>query len=135
VLAFDPVGGDGEHSGDTGNVIDGDPETSWSTETYSNPDWGGLKPGVGLVLELDQSGNLATLELDTPSNGWEAEVYVADSAADSLEDWGDPVATFDQTDSGTATVTLDAEGGAVLLWFTRAGDTNQMVVEDVRLER
>ena len=126
---------EGEHSGDTGNVIDGDPETSWSTETYSNPDWGGLKPGVGLVLELDQSGNLATLELDTPSNGWEAEVYVADSAADSLEDWGDPVATFDQTDSGTATVTLDAEGGAVLLWFTRAGDTNQMVVEDVRLER
>jgi serine/threonine-protein kinase len=135
VVAFDPVGGDGEHSGDTDNVLDGDPETTWTSETYSRPDWGGLKPGVGLILELDQPGNLGTLELDTPSNGWEAEVYVANRAGDALADWGDPVATFDQTDSGTASVTLDREGGAVLVWFTRAGNTNQMVVEDVRLER
>jgi eukaryotic-like serine/threonine-protein kinase len=135
VIDFDPTGGDGEHSGDTGNAVDGDPETTWTTERYSSPNWGGLKAGVGLILELDQPGDLSALELDTPSSGWQAEVYVANRAADALEDWGPPVTTFDETESGTARITFDAEGGAVLLWFTRAGDTNQMVVEDVRLER
>jgi hypothetical protein len=31
-------------------------------------------------------------------------------------------------------VTFDANGGAVLLWFTRAGDDGQVTVTEVRLE-
>jgi tRNA A-37 threonylcarbamoyl transferase component Bud32 len=135
VVDFDPTGGDGEHSGDTGNAIDGDPETTWTTERYNSPDWGGLKQGVGLILELEQPADLTALELDTPSSGWQAQVYVADRVADSLDEWGPPVASFDDTESGTARTELEAEGSAVLVWFTRAGNTNQMVVEDVRLER
>ena len=35
------------------NAIDGDPATSWTTSTYrGNPALGGLKPGVGLMLDL-----------------------------------------------------------------------------------
>jgi hypothetical protein len=60
---------------------------------------------------------------------------VADSDPGSLEGWGDPVATFEESDSGTNTVTFDATGGAVLLWFTRAGDDGQVTVTEVRLER
>jgi hypothetical protein len=135
---FDPAGGDGEHTqeAEQGNAIDGDQNTSWSTEDYTSPDWGRLgKPGVGLILELDQSAEIRGLEFDTPSAGWQAEVYVADSDPGSLEGWGDPVATFEESDSGTNTVTFDATGGAVLLWFTRAGDDGQVTVTEVRLER
>jgi eukaryotic-like serine/threonine-protein kinase len=135
---FDPAGGDGEHAqeAEQGNAIDGDQNTSWSTEDYTSPDWGRLgKPGVGLILELDQSAEIRGLEFDTPSAGWHAEVYVADSDPGSLEGWGDPVATFEESDSGTNTVTFDATGGAVLLWFTRAGDDGQVTVTEVRLER
>jgi tRNA A-37 threonylcarbamoyl transferase component Bud32 len=135
---FDPAGGDGEHAQEAaqGAAIDGDPNTSWSTEDYTTPDWGGFdKPGVGLILELDQSAEVNGLEFDTPSVGWQAEVYVADSDPGALEGWGDPVATFDENDSGTNTVTFDATGGAVLLWFTRAGDDGQVTVTEVRLER
>jgi eukaryotic-like serine/threonine-protein kinase len=134
---FDPEGGDGEHSEEArdGNAIDGDAATSWSSERYGNPDWGGLKPGVGLILELDEPADLRALSFDTPSSGWQAEVYVADSAADSLEGWGDPVAAFETSESGTATVEFEASGGAVLLWFTRAGDNGQISVDEVRLER
>jgi len=135
VVDFDPKGGDGEHSNETGNVVDGDPETAWSSESYDSPEWGGLKDGVGLISELDQPTNLSALEFDTPSTGWQAEVYVAERAGDTLADWGDPVATFDQSGDGTARTTFDAEAGAVLLWFTRAGDNGKIVVEDVRLER
>ena len=64
-------------------------------------------------------------------------MYVADGPAEALADWGDPVATFEPGDGSTARSELEgeAEGAAVLLWFTRAGDNGQMVVEDVRLER
>ena len=135
---FDPAGGDGEHAQEAaqGAAIDGDQNTSWSTEDYTTPDWGGFdKPGVGLILELDQSAEIQGLEFDTPSAGWQAEVYVADSDPGSLEGWGDPVATFEESDSGTNTVTFDATGGAVLLWFIRAGDDGQVTVTEVRLER
>jgi hypothetical protein len=136
-IDFDPVGDRAEHhdEAEAGNAIDGDGATAWSTESYVNPDWGGLKPGVGLVLELEQAGELKTLELETPSVGWQAEVYVADSPADELDGWGEPVATVDAGTEGTTTVDLGARGGAVLLWFTRAGDDSEVVVREVRLTR
>ena len=31
---FDPIGGDGEHPRETSALVDGDPSTTWSTETY-----------------------------------------------------------------------------------------------------
>jgi tRNA A-37 threonylcarbamoyl transferase component Bud32 len=135
VVDFDPQGTDGEHGDETGNAVDGDPDTAWTSESYSSPEWGGLKPGVGLIFVLDGATDLRSVEVDSSSVGWEGEVYVADAPAESLEDWGDPVATFDTGDGGTARVTFEQEGSAVLLWFTRAGDNGQMVVDDVRLGR
>jgi eukaryotic-like serine/threonine-protein kinase len=135
---FDPAGGDGEHAQEAaqGAAIDGDQNTSWSTEDYTTPDWGGFdKPGVGLILELNQPTEIQALEFDTPSVGWQAEVYVADSDPGNLEGWGEPVATFEESDAGTNSVTFDRTGGAVLLWFTRAGDDGQVTVTEVRLQR
>ena len=60
---------------------------------------------------------------------------MAESDPGSLEGWGEPVATFEESDSGTNTVTFDKTGGAVLLWFTRAGDDGQVTVTEVRLQR
>jgi hypothetical protein len=127
-----------EHAGEAagGDAIDDNPDTSWSTEDYNTPDWGRLgTPGVGLILELDQPSELHALEFDTPSVGWQAEVYVADSTPDMLEGWGDPVATFQESGSGTRTVEFDDSGASVLLWFTRAGDDGQVTVTEVRLQR
>jgi eukaryotic-like serine/threonine-protein kinase len=135
---FDPAGGDGEHTDEAerGDAKDGDQNTSWSTEDYTSPDWGRLgKPGVGLILELNQPTEIQALEFDTPSVGWRAEVYVADSDPGNLEGWGQPVATFQESDAGTNRVTFDRTGGAVLLWFTRAGDDGQVTVTEVRLQR
>ncbi|MBN2623160.1 MAG: protein kinase [Acidimicrobiales bacterium] len=137
-IDFDPAGGDGEHTEEAqaGNAFDGDATTSWSSERYNSPAWGGLgKPGVGLILELESSTEIRSLEFDTPLSGWEAEVYVSDDTHKSLDDWGDPAATFDSNSDGTATVELDDEGSAVLLWFTRASDNGQVTVQEVRIAR
>jgi tRNA A-37 threonylcarbamoyl transferase component Bud32 len=137
-IDFDPAGGDGEHAEEAaaGFAFDGDATTSWSSETYDAPDWGGFgKPGVGLIFELESPGQVRSLEFDTELAGWEAEVYVADSASDSLEGWGDPVATFETSDAGTARVEFEAEGGAVLLFFTQESDELLVQVSEVRITR
>jgi eukaryotic-like serine/threonine-protein kinase len=137
-IDFDPQGDDGEEHPDeaeAGFVFDGDPTTSWSSVTYNTPEWGGLKDGVGLILELDEAGPISAVEFDTPLSGWQAEVYVAGSPQDSLEGWGEPVGTFPSSDSGTNTVDVDVEGGAVLLWFTRASDGGQVTVDEVSILR
>jgi tRNA A-37 threonylcarbamoyl transferase component Bud32 len=137
-IDFDPQGDDGEEHPDeaeAGFVFDGDPTTSWSSVTYNTPEWGGLKDGVGLILELDEAGPISAVEFDTPVSGWQAEVYVAGSPQDTLEGWGEPAGTFPSSDSGTNTVDVDAEGGAVLLWFTRASDGGQVAVDEVSILR
>jgi tRNA A-37 threonylcarbamoyl transferase component Bud32 len=137
-IDFDPQGDDGsEHpeEAQAGLAFDGDGSTSWSSSSYGSPEWGGLKDGVGLVIELDQPGALSALEFETSLAGWQAEVYVSDQTHDQLDGWGEPVATFDTSESGTARVEFEAEGSTVLLWFTRASDENRVQVDEVRVER
>jgi tRNA A-37 threonylcarbamoyl transferase component Bud32 len=137
-IDFDPAGGDGEHSGEAagGLAFDGNQDTSWSSETYRSPNWGGFgKPGVGLIFELESATELRGLEFDTPVSGWEAEVYVADEVTEDLDAWGEPVATFPAGDAGTASVDFEAEGGAVLLFFTKESDELFVEVSEVRITR
>ncbi len=138
--AFDPVslGGDGRENGELAtNVLDGDPATSWRTEGYDDRDITRLKSGVGLVLELAAPGTLDALEIVSPTSGWRVVVYVADSRADGLEGWGEPVAATDGLPEGTNTIDLGgARGAAVLIWIVDRGDAEGRAaaeIQDVRV--
>jgi hypothetical protein len=135
VDAFDPScdqsacaagqrGGDGQENDDlAGFAIDDQGDTTWRTEGYNNRDITALKPGVGLVLQLASVQELTELQVDSPTNGWRAEVYVAGSDPGNLGGWGEPVATTDSLPAGTSSISLgDTEGGAVLIWITDRGD-------------
>ena len=118
-------GGDGhENDGDAGLAVDGDAATAWSTEGYNNRDITLLKPGVGLVLQLESVKELTELQVDSPTSGWRAQIYVARSDPGNLAGWGKPVATTeDGLAAGTNKIDLgDTEGGAVLIWITDRGD-------------
>ena len=136
---FDPGGDGAEHPDEAaaGLAFDDDADTSWSSETYNSPEWGNIpgKEGIGLIVELSEAGSVSALEFDTPLSGWQAEVYVSDQAHDELDGWGEPVATFDTSDRGTARAEFDTDGSRVLLWFTRASDANLVEVAEVRVER
>ncbi len=134
-LAFDPPPGSGsEHDSDLGNLVDGDPSTTWSTEQYSTRNFGGLKPGVGVILQLDGPHKLKQLTVTSPSTGWSAEVVVADSAKPSRDAWGAPVDSKKGISGGTTTFDLGGRtGGAVLLWITDLGDGTSVTVADLHL--
>jgi eukaryotic-like serine/threonine-protein kinase len=128
-LAFDPPPGSGvEHDDELPFLVDGDPTSAWSTENYNSSRFGGLKPGVGVILQLSGSHKLGELEMTSPIGGWSAEVLVAASPQSTRAAWGEPVAAKRSVDRGTTTFDLgDRTAGAVLLWITDLGQGNSSV--------
>jgi len=134
--AFDPPPGDNaEHNADVANLTDGNPATTWATEQYGNAQFGGLKTGVGMILTLNGPHKLKALEVDSPSRGWSAEVYVADALSPTAPPgaWGGAVATMTGID-GKATFDLAARSGSVVLvWITNLGDSGAVTLSDVHV--
>lgn len=60
--AFDPEGDQSENDAEAGYAIDGKPSTTWQTSTYyNNPRLGGLKSGVGLLLDLGATESVGSV--------------------------------------------------------------------------
>ena len=135
--SFDPLGDGDEHDDEAENVLDDDPATTWSTSRYRRADFGGLKPGAGIVVELGSASVVRRLEVQSPTPGWTAAVYVADSPRSSLEGWGSPVATIRSDREVTGVdLTAAAPGKAVLLWLTslpRDGGEFSAEIGDLRV--
>jgi tRNA A-37 threonylcarbamoyl transferase component Bud32 len=75
---YNPFGTGPENRDQVPNAIDSDPNTTWSTEQYYD---GTLKKagGVGVGLYLDASPGVVgkAIEIQTPTPGFAAQVYVA----------------------------------------------------------
>jgi len=120
VQDHDP-GGDGvEHPGDLHLAIDGDPDdTFWQTERYNTPDLGGLKSGVGIILDLGTPRMIREVRLRTTIPGWTFELQGSDDATS----FSNPLAREDGSRSFTAKsrsrVRLEgAEYRYLLVWIT-----------------
>jgi hypothetical protein len=76
---YNPFGTGPENRDQINNVVDNDPNTTWSTEQYYE---GNLKKpgGVGLGLYLDAAPGVLgkAIAIETPTPGFAAQVYVAD---------------------------------------------------------
>ena len=123
---FDPIGGDGEHPDEVGLAVDGDPRTSWSTETYvAGPvlaDSG--KDGVGLIVESDEPVDGTSISISTVDGGWDANIYAAASGPpDSFEGWGEPVGSVtDAEPDDIIDLSLPEDARYYLIWFTKLAD-------------
>lgn len=78
---YDPQGDGTEHNEVAALATDGNPSTSWMTEHYSSQEFGGLKTGVGLVLDAGSSVKLAQLTVTTPTPGFTAEIQAGNSSS------------------------------------------------------
>jgi eukaryotic-like serine/threonine-protein kinase len=130
---FDPPPGDGhEHDADLPKLTDGNPATVWSTEHYDSPFGGNSKQGVGFVLVLNDSQKLGHLQIQSPTEGWTASVYVASGAKSQLSQWGTPVASH--VVNGSTTFDLRGRtGSAVLVWITDLGRNQSVSVGEATL--
>ncbi len=134
--AFDPPPGSGsEHDAEVVNLTDGNPATTWATEQYGTPQFGGLKTGVGVIVTLESAQALRSLEVTSPNRGWSAAVYVADSPRTEAppDGWGLPVATETDIGGDAAFDLKGTVGSVVLLWITDLGESDSVAVGEIRL--
>jgi eukaryotic-like serine/threonine-protein kinase len=73
--SYNPFGTGPEHAEDVSSVIDGDLNTSWSTEHYIQGNLG--KPGLGVALDASPGVVARAVEIQTPTPGLTAGVYAA----------------------------------------------------------
>jgi hypothetical protein len=129
---YNPFGTGPENREDDQSAVDGDPNTSWSTEHYYE---GTLKKsgGTGVGLYVDAAPNVAgkQLEIQTPTPGFAAQIYVAnhldlslpygDSTPLTARGWQGPVGEDPNVRNG-AHIEL-ALGGKryryYLIWITK----------------
>jgi serine/threonine-protein kinase len=135
VASFDPygTGTPGENDAKLPYLIDGRTDTGWTTESYSDRHFGNLKPGVGVILTLQDSAKVGSLQVDSPTQGWAAQIYLSDdsTAPTSLDGWGAAVTARDQIDGST---TFDLGGHtarSVLVWITDLGDGPPLVRAEI----
>ena len=66
-----------EHSDAAVRVVDRDPGTTWTTESYRDGIEGAGKPGVGLYVDAKPQVAAVQLSVQTPSPGFKTTIYAA----------------------------------------------------------
>jgi serine/threonine protein kinase len=120
-VAYDPQGDDRQENNDRArNAIDGEPSTTWETSRYEQPfGAGGLKDGVGLILDPGSAKRARALTMSLSAAGASFSVYGTD-AEDIPDDIGGWTEINSQEGAGQQP-RVGLEGGPYryyLIWFT-----------------
>jgi hypothetical protein len=120
----------GQPAGNTENqiteagAIDGSLTTAWSTAYYYNhPNFGGLKPGTGLLIDMGKEVSLSQVEVLFSSQGGPttASIYLGDNPAiskNALSNFTLVSPSASVSGDHTFPVSSHATGRYVLIWLT-----------------
>jgi hypothetical protein len=138
VAVYDPSGlGSLDHERDVGKLLDGNPNTGWSTDSYVQQ-FPHYKKGLGVMLSFEMPIAVASVTVTSPSPGTTLEIRTATSPYPQLED---------TTLVGTATVRagstqIPLRAGPptqyLLVWITRLSGPagrHQSKINDLRIQQ
>jgi hypothetical protein len=119
VRDFDPAGNGQENPSLAPLAIDGKTSTAWMTVFYDRADLGGLKPGVGLLLDLGAPTPIGAVRVELVGRGTDLELR----ASSSLPVTADDAITVAQATNAGDLVTLrpdpQVEARYLVLWLTK----------------
>ena len=121
VSDFDPPpDGNGEENGDLAALaVDGNAQTAWQTLTYyGNPELGGLKEGVGLVVDLGRPQEVSSVQVTLQGRPTRLEILAAPEGS------GPPV----DVDALTRAASAEGAGGRTVLDLAEPATTQYLVV-------
>ena len=134
VGSYDPTsdGGDGsEHNDSVANATDGKPSTFWTTDIYRSASFGGLKPGVGLVLDAGSAVALKSLTVVSDTPGFTAKIQTGASTSGPFSD-----DSSTQTVNGTTTFALHGTPARYfVVWLTSLPPGNTAHINEIRARR
>ncbi|NUS72907.1 MAG: hypothetical protein HOQ05_05815 [Corynebacteriales bacterium] len=117
VSVLDPEGDGAETSGYE-LTTDGDPNTSWETDGYNSADFGGIKSGMGIVIDLGSIQTVRGLEAELTTSGANVELRgssILGTEKDEFEAIGKPAQNAEQNVSFS--LKKPFSGRYLLLWF------------------
>ncbi len=117
-VAYDPLGGDGEHAGEAKFAVDRNPATVWRTEQYVGGVLG--KDGVGLYIDAKPSVRATAIDIETPTPGWKTTIYGAPPGAvpDEIGGWTPIAGGSVNAKKQTFTLTGSESYRYYLIWIT-----------------
>lgn len=123
-IDFDPQGDGVENPDLTDLVSDGDPETGWRTIQYfNNPEFGGLKDGVGLIIDLGVLRTVGSVDILLGGGPMDLTVYHAGANTVDPPDELDGLSELGSSTGASRTVSLSSDEGVVtrflVVWITR----------------
>jgi hypothetical protein len=125
---YDPQGTGGEHASSAPLATDGNSQTAWDTEHYASAAFGGLKSGLGLVLDARRAVKLAKLTVTTATPSFTARILAGNSPSGGFS----PDSTT-QTVSGTTTFTLDGKSARYyVVWITQLPPGGYAQIQEVK---
>jgi tRNA A-37 threonylcarbamoyl transferase component Bud32 len=121
---FDPQGDDGsEHPQEVALAVDGSRSTAWGTDHYSSADFGRLKEGLGLWVDLRGNPPVGRITVLSPIDGWTFQLQagtVPDGLSDALAA-ADGSTTF-EVRAGRAVIDIQpVRAPGILIWITGLG--------------
>ena len=114
-----PAGNSEENDDRVARVADGDADTVWTTKRYNEQFGpGGLKRGVGVVLDLGREREVSSVTVALEGSGTDLELRAASSAGEAPADYEVVAEASDA--SGRAELRADEPATAryLLLWLT-----------------
>jgi serine/threonine protein kinase len=125
---FDPLTSqktdpDNENSQYAPYAIDHSPNTSWTTQWYKSPEFGGLKAGAGLMIEMPKAETYRSVVVTFGSSaGADVKILVGNSNTRSAANFGSMTTVATASDvSGKMTfpITSSVSGQFLVIWFTK----------------
>ncbi|MBM6403485.1 protein kinase family protein [Phycicoccus sp. CSK15P-2] len=116
VEAHDPGGDGAENNNLTPKTYDGDKGTGWFSENYRTDEFGGLKKGLGLIVDLGPNKKPQAVRLTIPQKV-DLEVYVGPNA--SLEEAKKVGEEKEASGDLEIAVPEDVSGQYIVVWYTR----------------
>jgi len=114
---FDPQGDHKENNSQAPRVYDSNLATSWRSETYQTAQFGGLKTGVGVLLDLGQPTSVHQATLDLGNGPIDVTVYAAtDPSLQGATVIGTASAASGQIELKAASALPETQ--YVIVWFT-----------------
>jgi hypothetical protein len=145
IRVVDPPDGDRDQSEGVENVIDDNASTGWTTNTYyNNPAFGNLKPGMGILIDLGEAKEVASVRVQMTSAGATVGLLGGtEDPGDSSEGDQAIVDDFtqlaDQVPDADTNIELKAGGEAVryiVVWVTElptVADGYKLTISDINV--
>jgi eukaryotic-like serine/threonine-protein kinase len=127
LTGYDPQGDGSEHNDSAQLATDGQASTYWKTEHYGNSSFGGLKNGVGLVLDAGKSQKVKRVSVASNTPGFSAKIELGQTSTGPFT----PVSSTQTVGSRTVFSLKGPAARYYVIWITELPSGGVAHVDEV----